>query len=188
MDTIVDDASIRLAMTIRAEREARGWSQADLAGRSGVSKAMISKVERGEASPTAVILVRLSGAFELTLASLLTRAEGGEGRHVTAAEQPVWRDPETAYVRRQIFVRPHCPLELVRVELPAEARVAFPASSYALIRQLVWLMEGELTIEDGRERHALAAGDAYAFGEPADAAFVNASDRPCTYLVAVCRR
>jgi transcriptional regulator with XRE-family HTH domain len=184
----VDDASARLASTLKAEREARGWSQADLATRSGVSKAMISKIERAEASPTATILVRLSAAFELTLATLLMRTEAATGRHVTAAAQPVWRDPETGYVRRQLFASPSSPLELVRIELPAGARVPIPAASYTFIRQVVWLLEGRLVIEDGAERNALAAGDTYAFGEPADAAFVNEGRAPCVYLVAVSRR
>jgi transcriptional regulator with XRE-family HTH domain len=188
MDTVVDEASNRIAQTVRNEREARGWSLADLATRAGVSKAMISKIERGEASPTAVMLVRLATAFELTLATLLTLAEGAGGRHVAAAAQPVWRDPETGYVRRQLFAGASCPLELVRVELPAGASVAFPAASYRFIRQVVWLMKGRLIIEDGGERYALERGDTYAFGEPADAAFVNESDAPCEYLVAVSRR
>lgn len=188
MDTIVDGTSGRLASTIKAEREARGWSQADLAARSGVSKAMISKVERAEASPTAAILVRLSAAFELTLATLLMRTETQSGRHIAVAAQPVWRDPETGYVRRQLFASPGTPIELVRVELPAGTRVPIPAASYAFIRQVVWLIEGHLVIEDGGERHALAPGDTYAFGEPADAAFVNERRAPCVYVVAVSRR
>lgn len=184
----MDGTSLRLAGTIKAEREARGWSQADLAARSGVSKAMISKVERAEASPTAAILLRLSAAFELTLATLLMRTEAASGRHIPAAAQPVWRDPETGYVRRQLFASPSSPVELVRVELPAGVRVPIPAASYAFIRQVAWLLEGRLVIEDGTERHLLDPGDTYAFGEPADAAFVNDGAAPCVYLIAVSRR
>src|SRR5882762_4247149 len=98
MSTIVNDPTQPLATRIAIEREARGWSLADLAERSGVSKAMISKIERGEVSPTAVILLRLAGAFDLTLAGLLLRAEGEGKRLSRAAEQPVWRDPETGYL------------------------------------------------------------------------------------------
>lgn len=184
----LDDTGARLAARIRAEREARGWSLADLAARSGVSKAMISKVERGEASPTAMILVRLSSAFELTLATLLIRAEGGGGRLSRAADQKTWRDPGTGYVRRQVFADPQSPLELTTVELPAGAEVAFPAASYAFIRQVVWVQAGVLTIEDGPTRVTLSPGDAYAFGEPADARFLNATDCPCAYVVALSRR
>src|SRR5262249_36646086 len=148
--------------TVRDEREARRWSQADLATRSGVSKAMISKIERGEASPTAAILARLSSAFELTLATLLGRTETIAGRHVPAAAQPLWRDPGSGYLRRQIFAASTSPIELVRVELPAGARVALPAASYRFIRQVVWVLKGRLVIDDGPERTALATGDAYA--------------------------
>ena len=188
MSTIVDDPTDRLALRIRLEREARGWSQGDLALRSDVSKAMISKIERGEASPTAVLLARLATAFELTLAALLTRAEGEGGRRAAAADQPRWRDPASGYVRRQIYARGDFPLELVRVDLPAGAVVSFPAVSYAPIRQVVWLLEGELAIEEGGQRTELQAGDSYAFGEPADSSFINPTERPCAYVVAVSRR
>ncbi|MFZ3004737.1 MAG: helix-turn-helix transcriptional regulator, partial [Phenylobacterium sp.] len=67
----MDDSGARLANRLRLERDRRGWSLADLAERAGVSKATISKIERQEVSPTAVILVRLAGAFDLTLAGLL---------------------------------------------------------------------------------------------------------------------
>src|SRR5438477_7334324 len=98
MTTIVDEASAQISRRLRLERDIGGWSLADLAGRWGVSKATISKIEREEVSPAAVILVRLAGAFVLTLAGLLLRAEGDGKRLSRAAEQPVWRDPETGYL------------------------------------------------------------------------------------------
>lgn len=187
MDTLVDDLGRRLAQRIRLERDGRGWSLAELAGRSGVSKATISKIERAEVSPTAVVLVRLASAFDLTLAGLLLRAEGAGERLSRAAGQPVWRDPETGYVRRQVFSRPDHPVELVRVELPARQRVTLPASSYAHIRQLVWVQSGSLVITEGSERHALAAGDCLGFGLPAETTFANETNATCTYVVALAR-
>jgi len=183
----MDDAGSRIARRIRLERDARGWSLADLAERSGVSKATISKIEREEASPTAVILVRLAGAFDLTLAGLLVRAEGEGGRLSRAADQPVWRDPETDYWRRQVFVRPDHPVEIVEVELPAGQKVAFPASSYAHIRQAVWVRSGELVILEGGERHMLSVGDCLGFGPPSEVTLANESAAPCAYLVVLAR-
>src|ERR1700683_1281808 len=146
MDKIIDDPAARIARRLRIERDARGWSQADLAHRPGGSRATISKIERGDVSPTAVILVRLASAFDLTLAGLLLRAEGEGERLSRAGEQPVWRDPETGYLRKQVFCRPDHPLEIVEVELPAGQRVVLPASSYAHIRQAIWVRAGELVI------------------------------------------
>jgi transcriptional regulator with XRE-family HTH domain len=187
MATIVDESSTRIARRLRLERDVRGWSLADLAERSGVSKAMISKIEREEVSPTAVILVRLAGAFDLTLAGLLVRAEGQGNRLSRAAEQPVWRDPATGYVRKQVFCRPDHPLEITRVELPAGKQVVLPASSYASIRQAVWVLKGALVIVEGGERHLLKAGDCLGFGPPNEVTFANESAAPCTYLVVLAR-
>jgi transcriptional regulator with XRE-family HTH domain len=187
MDNIVDDIGQRLAHRIKLERDSRGWSLAELAERSAVSKATISKIERAEVSPTAVVLVRLASAFDLTLAGLMLRAESERGRLSRSGEQPVWRDPETGYVRKQVFSRPDHPVELVRVELPAKQHVTLPAASYAHIRQLVWVQAGNLVITEGGERHELATGDCLGFGSPADTTFANDSNSTCVYVVALAR-
>jgi transcriptional regulator with XRE-family HTH domain len=187
MTTIIDDTGARIARRVRLERDARGWSLADLAERSGVSKATISKIEREEMSPTAVILVRLAGAFDLTLAGLLLRAEGERDRLARAADQPVWQDPDTGYLRKQVFSRPDHPVEVAQIELPAGERVVMPASSYAHIRQAVWVQAGQLTIHEGGERHQLGTGDCLGFGPPSDVTFANESAASCTYLVVLAR-
>jgi transcriptional regulator with XRE-family HTH domain len=187
MDTIVDEENARISRRIKLERDARGWSQAGLAEHSGVAKATISKIERQEMSPSAGILVRLAAAFDLTLAGLLLRVEG-EGRRLSRSlDHSVWRDPATGYVRKQIFSRPDHPLELVRVELPPGKSVVFPAWSYAHIRQLVWVQQGELVITEGDVRNTLNAGDCLGFGPPSKVTFANEGDEPCTYAVALVR-
>jgi transcriptional regulator with XRE-family HTH domain len=190
MSTILDDLDSDLGARIRLERTARGWSLTELAARSQVSRAMIHKVERGDSSPTAALLGRLSGAFGLTLSALLARAEAARGGRLTrAGDQPRWRDPATGYVRRQIAPAQgsDLPLELVQVVLPAGASIGFPASSYAFIRQVVWVLEGRLTFIEGATAHALAAGDCLELGPPADCSFRNDTKAPCTYAVAVLR-
>lgn len=188
MSTIVDDPGTELAQRIAAERGARGWSLAELAARSGVSKAMLSKIERRESSPTASILLRIAGSFEMTLAELLTGMQEEDARLRRAGDQPVWTDPATGYRRRQVYLGSRLPLELVDVVLPPGARVAIPASSYAFIRQLVWVIEGSLTITEGEDETVLATGDRIEFGPPSDCMFRNDRDVPCRYLVAVMRQ
>jgi transcriptional regulator with XRE-family HTH domain len=191
MSTIVDGLDARLGARIKLEREGRGWSLTDLAQRSGVSRAMINKVERGEASPTASLLGRLSGAFGLTLSALLARTEVNRaGRLVRADDQPRWSDPATGYVRRQIAPAPgsDLPLDFVHVELPAGASVSFPATAYAFVRQLVWVLEGTLTFIEGDAAHTLAAGDCLELGPPSDCTFRNDKKRPCRYAVVILRQ
>jgi transcriptional regulator with XRE-family HTH domain len=193
MNTIIDSpvsaetsTETQIAQRVRLERDLRNWSLGVLAEKSGVSKAMISKIEREEVSPTAAILARLAAAFDMTLATLLLRAEGGP-RLSRAVTQPVWRDPATGYVRRQVFSRPDHPLELVEVELPPGQKVSFPAWSYAHIRQIVWVRKGRLSLSEGADRHELKPGDCLGFGSPAAVTFANDGETPCSYVVALAR-
>ena len=189
MDLIIDDTGRQIANRIRLERDARGWSLAELAERAGVSKATISKIEREEVSPTAVVLVRLAAAFDLTLAGLLLRAEGaGESSRVSRlADQPVWQDPATGYVRRQVLSRPDHPLEIVQVDLPAGQQVALPAASYVHIRQAVWVRAGQLVIIEDGVRNVLDTGDCLPFAAPADVVIANETELSCTYIVVLAR-
>jgi transcriptional regulator with XRE-family HTH domain len=190
MSMIVDELDTRLGARIRIERENRGWSLTDLAQRSGVSRAMINKVERGEASPTASLLGRLAGAFGLTLSMLLARTEADHiGRLVRAKEQFCWTDPETGYVRRQIAPAPgsDIPLDVVKVELPAGASVTFPARNYVSVRQVIWVSDGHLTFREGEIVHSLREGDCLELGPPTECTFRNDQTVPCRYLVIVLR-
>ena len=90
-------------------------------------------------------------------------------------------------MRRQVFSRPDNPVELIRVEMPAKQRVTLPASSYAHIRQVLWVLAGSLVITEGGTRHVLATGDCLGFGPPAETTFANETTSPCTYVVALAR-
>ncbi|HEV7305872.1 XRE family transcriptional regulator [Ensifer sp.] len=183
MNTKVDSLDQRLSERIRLEREARGWSLTQLSERSGVSRAMIHKIERGDSSPTATLLAKLAAAFELTMSSLIARAEESQGRVLRRQDQPVWRDPETGYIRRHVSPMSDLPLELVEVELPAGSEVPIPASAYALHRRWIWVTDGRLTFVEGSETHALAEGDCLELGPPQDCAFRNDGSAACTYAV-----
>jgi transcriptional regulator with XRE-family HTH domain len=187
MSTKVNELEARLALRIKSEREAHAWSIADLAERAGVSKAMISKIERGEASPTAALLGRLSGAFGLTLSTLLARAEGVTSRLVRADEQPVWRDPATGFRRTAVSPNALSVIDLVRCELPPGASIAYPASAFAFIHQQIWILKGTLQFIEGTEVHELRRGDCLQLGSPTDCRFENRQRTGCIYLVVVAR-
>lgn len=144
---------------------------------------MIHKVERGDSSPTAMLLARLSGAFNLSMSALIARAEMQEGRLLRHRDQPVWTDPQSGYVRRHVSPRSDLPLDLVRVELPPGAEIPMPASAYAFLRQLIWVLSGSLVFVEGSSRHEMAEGDCLELGPPSDCVFKNESTAPCIYAV-----
>jgi transcriptional regulator with XRE-family HTH domain len=206
MSTIVDERDA-FGERLRGERRRRAWSMDRLAVASGVSRAMISKIERGESSPTAVLLGKLSAALELSVSELLTGARLGDGPESATAEQPPaeandvtgagrvrraadtphWRDPDTGYLRRQISTAGF-PAAVTEVTLPPHARVPYPAAAYAFIAQLVWVLSGELTLTDGPVRRVLAVGDTFELGQPRPREFRNDTDVECRYVVVVTRK
>jgi transcriptional regulator with XRE-family HTH domain len=188
MSTIFNDLEACLAGRIKEEREVRGWSLGELATHSGVSKAMISKVERGEASPTAVLLGRLSGAFGITLSTLLARAEGVGSRVSRAGEQAIWRDPGTGLLRTTVSPVGAGSIDVVKCELPPAQSIAYPASAFAFIEQQILILKGTLHFIEGREIHELRSGDCLQLGSPADCVFENRQRVICAYLVVVARR
>lgn len=174
-----------IALRLQALRQAHGFSLADLAGRSGVSKAMISRVERAESSASAALLGKLAAAFGLPLAELLSEPEAAPAPLRRRAGQETWRDPQAGYLRRQVMPRDAASgLELVEVELPAHARVAYPAWSGRAYRQALWLLEGALAVHHGEETHTLAAGDCLAFGVDRPLAYRALGRTRCRYLLA----
>lgn len=185
---MVDSLSASLAASLQAARVAQELSAGGLAERSGVSRAMIGKIERGHAQPTAALLGRLSAALGLTLSELVARAEGKQPRLVRAGDQPTWTDPDTGYRRRAVSPSAGGPLELVEVDLPAGAEICFPAKAYAFIYQQIWILEGRLHFREGDIEHELNTGDCLQLGPPAPCSFINPTRRPCRYLMALIKR
>jgi transcriptional regulator with XRE-family HTH domain len=182
----MDSLAASLAETLREARLNRELSVSTLAERSNVSRAMIGKIERGEAQPTAVLLGRLSAALGMTLSELVARAEGN--RLVRAQDQPLWTDPETGYRRRAISPSTGGPLELVEVELPPGTEISYPADAYSFKHQQIWMLDGHLRFHEGETVHELGTGDCLQLGPPSPTKFVNPTDEPCRYLVALARR
>jgi transcriptional regulator with XRE-family HTH domain len=188
MSPASSDPTPAISHRIRIERESRGWSLGDLAERSGVSKAMISKIEHGTASPTAMLLGRLSGAFGLQLSMLLSLAEQSGERLSREADQSVWKDPETGYLRRAVSPRNGGMLELLEVTLPPGVRVSYPSSAFTFQHQQIWVRQGTLSFEEGELKYELKAGDCLQLGPPAPCTFFNAGAKACVYVIALVRR
>lgn len=182
------DPTPLIARRLRDERAQRGWTLDELAQRAGVSKAMLSKLERCEASPTAALLGRISGALGMTLSTLLAAGDEPGARLVRRDDQPIWRDPATGYLRRQVSPLSDLPVHLIEVEFPPGAEVAYPAAAFAFIRQAIWVLAGTLEFVEGAMLHRLRPGDCLELGPAADCAFRNPGRGPCRYLVAVVKR
>lgn len=156
----LDPLEQRIASRLLALRAARGISLEALADETGISRATLSRLERGEASPTAAMLGRLCAAHGWTLSRLMADAEGEAPALVPAATQSVWTDPETGF-RRRVLSPPGAGLGLEMLEgtLPAGAAIAYPAPPLPRMEQHLWLLDGALDFTLGARSWRLSPGD-----------------------------
>lgn len=188
MTVVVDPLTEAVAAAVQEARRHRNLSVADLALRSGVSRTMVGKIERGAVQPTAALLSKIATAFGMTLSELIARAEGDQVRLVRRDEQPVWSDPDTGYLRRAVSPPASGGLELVEVQLPVGARVPYSAEAYRFIDQQILILKGCLEFREGPVVHRLNAGDCLQLGPPDDCVFANTSSATCRYLVVLNKR
>jgi transcriptional regulator with XRE-family HTH domain len=184
------DLDARIAARVRDLRAAQGVSLDTLATRSGVSRSMISLVERGETSPTAVLLEKLATGLGVALASLFDAPDGANGPNgpVSRREgQPVWRDPASGYVRRNVSPPGQAqPMQIVEVRFPAGGRVAFETGvREPVVFQQVWVLDGAIEVTVGEERHGLRKGDCLAMRLDRPTMFHNPTRKAARYAVVI---
>ena len=179
-------ADLRLAHRLRELRLARGWSLEDLAARSGVSRATLSRTENGQVSPTAAVLGRLCAAFELTMSRLLAQVEREHPALLPHEAQPLWIDPETGFRRRSVSPPASgYDCELLSCELPAGARIAYPEPPRAGLAHHLHLVSGALELTLDGEAHALKAGDCLRYKLHGASAFHAPGDAPARYFLVI---
>jgi transcriptional regulator with XRE-family HTH domain len=178
------DIDQSLARRLKALRTQRGWSLDQLAGDSGVSRATLSRLENAEVSATAQVLGRIAAAYGLSISRLFALAEDGFQAHLTPADQPVWRDPESGLVRRTVSP-PDRPLagEVVAVELPAGRRIVYDRPPRPGLEHHLWLRDGALTVTLGAAAHALSPGDCLRYRLFGPSTFETPAETGAHYLL-----
>lgn len=177
------DIDIALAERLRAERLTRNWSMQDFATKSGVSKAMIGRIEQADVSPTANLLSKLSNALGMTLSTLLARTEKDQGEHRTRNEQAVWTDPETRYLRRSVSEPGAKGAEIAEITLPAETEVHFETPAHIVSNQQIIVLDGKLVFKTLNSTYRLDAGDWFLAPNFGARSFANEAPHPCIYLI-----
>ena len=191
MEDVASDLNQRIAERVRELRAAQALSLKALARKSGVSRSMISLIERGESSPTAVVLEKLAAGLGVMLASLFDApAAGGQtasGPVARREDQPQWQDPASGYRRRNVSPSgvPQ-PMQIVEVQFPPGKRVAFETGGRdTRVHQQVWVLEGAIDVTLGVERHRLREGDCLAMQLDGPTMFHNPTRKPTRYAVVI---
>ncbi|WP_052183796.1 helix-turn-helix domain-containing protein [Streptomyces sp. 303MFCol5.2] len=183
---VPDPVDVRIAGRLAELRAERGWSLGELAERSGVSRSTLSRAERAETSPTAVLLNRLCHVYGRTMSRLLSEVEAEPAPLVRAGEQSVWEDRASGFVRRSVSP-PHPALrgELVEGRLAVGADIAYDRPPVAGLEQHIWVLEGALEVTAEDTGHQLGAGDCLRLRVWGPTRFRCTGDEDVRYVLAV---
>jgi len=190
MEDSTEGLNQRIAERVRELRAERGLSLDALASISGVSRSMISLIERGESSPTAVVLEKLATGLGVVLVSLFdepAKAKAPGGPVARRDDQPLWKDPASGYLRRNVSPSgvPQ-PMQIVEVQFPPGGRVAFESGVRdTRVYQQVWVLAGAIDITLGTDRHRLREGDCLAMQLDQPTMFHNPTREPARYAVVI---
>ena len=176
----MDKTSIdrRIAQRLKSLRAERGWSLDELAGRSEVSRATLSRLENAEVSPTASVLGRLAAVHELTISRLMHLAEDDFAPLIRRDAQPVWSDSGIGFERRSVSPPAQTlAAEVVECALEPGVRITYDEPPRRGLEHHLLLIDGRLDITVDGHSHALHPGDclrnqpfgASTFATPADA-------------------
>ncbi len=184
--TVQEASSEKLGLRVRELRRAKGMTLNGLAEASGVSRAMISKVERGEKNPTLVVAAGISEGLRVTLSQLVGVEERREVVVVPRERRMVMRDPETGFERQLLSPTfGNRDVEFIRNVIPEGSTSGeFPAHKKGVKEHLV-VERGRLAAVLGGEKYVLEEGDALYFEADVDHCFDNLGDGECSYYLVI---
>lgn len=178
----------RLTARLAHLRLEHGYSLDQLAEKSGISRATLSRLERGETSPTASMLGVLCGVFQTPLSRLIAEVEDAGTSLVRAADQAVWSDPESGFVRRMVSPPAQAFLgELIEGRLPPGGDIRYDRSPLLGLEHHLWLLTGTLTLEVDGSRYDLLAGDCLRYRLFGASRFRNPGGQDARYVLAMIR-
>jgi transcriptional regulator with XRE-family HTH domain len=178
-----------LGSRVKQLRAGRGWSLEALANASGVSRSMLSQIEREEANPTLAVTLRIARAFGLSLGELLDMP--GAASAVT-----VIRADDNAYHYRSdkdCRIRTLSPLNLEKdvefYEIRLQTGGALRSSPhFEGTREFLTVQKGRVRIESAGDTEELAPGDSASYRADVPHAILNSGRGEATVLLIVIYR
>ncbi|QNE22119.1 helix-turn-helix domain-containing protein [Kribbella qitaiheensis] len=185
-----EDVASGFGSRARQRREEAGLTLEQLSKRSAVSRAMLSKVERGEKSPTIGVATKIAHALDTSLSDLVgAPAASGVAVVMRRSDRPIFRDPETGFERHIVSAAPGAGrTEMVCHYLPAHVSTGpLPGYPPGTEKQLV-VIKGTLTVAVDGVSERLGTGDSLFFRADAVIEFANRANTPCEYIMVISRR
>lgn len=173
-----------LATRLKSLRLERDWSLDDLATRSAISRATLSRVENASTSPTTELLSKLCATYGLTMSRLLSMVEETFTPLLSRDDQPVWHDQKAGFTRRSVSPPAH-PLagEVLECTLEPGAELTYDTPAKSGLEHHLIMLTGKLSISIEDQTHALKKGDCLRYQLVGETVFRNTAKSRATYFL-----
>ena len=185
-----DPIVVALGERVKKYRTKAARSLAELAAQSNVSRAMLSKVERGEKSPTLSIIARIALGLNISLSELMgAEPETADVSLIRSGDRVSFTDPQTGF-QRQVLSPAHLNdgLEFLLHKIPPGQSSGILSAYKVPTEKYLVVHEGCLTVIIGESRHVLNTGDSFYFEVKSPYRFVNEGSSVCSYYLVIVRK
>jgi transcriptional regulator with XRE-family HTH domain len=188
-EAVLDSAeqvSQEFCRRVRELRSARGWSLEVLASASGVSRSMLSQIERNQANPTLAVTVRIAQAFGLSLGELVETTPVASAIHVIRSENREYhyRSDDDCRLRTLSPLHLEKDVEFYELALQPLSKLA-SAAHFVGTREFVTVQKGRLRITSGDETVELARGDSASYRADVEHSLENVGRSESTAFLVV---
>jgi len=174
------------AKSLKKLRQQFELTMQELADKAGISKSMISKIERDEVQPTLDIAARLAKALNKTLSEMLHAPQTMQVVYLPKSEQAIWKDAQNI-VRRNISpIFEGLKTEWLQVELPAGTSILKCLSSNVQgAEKYILVTKGILEMKINQQIFRLKKGDSLYFDASASHEFFNVGKESVEYYIVI---
>src|SRR5437879_1941121 len=174
-----------LGARLRLERLRRRLSLHSLMMRTGVSRSMLSEVERGSKVPTVLVLDRIATGLDTSIARLLGDERAARVVVLRRGEHDTAHDP-SGWERRILSpVLPGVEFELMRTTIPGGVDAGAFAPHATGSREYLAMERGTLRLTIDGTAYTLHAGDSIYYAGDCWHAFANPATQTCVYYLAM---
>jgi transcriptional regulator with XRE-family HTH domain len=178
--------TLQLGTKLRRLRAGKRWTIQQLATMSSVSRSIISKIERGEASPTTVVLGKLAEGFWVSISQLIWGCKARSARLLRPHDQPIYRESKSGFERRSLSpVSRHNGVDVILNTLPVGGSTGPFPSHRGGVEEHLYVIRGRLIVTLGRKRFRLEAGDALFFSASLIHRVDNSGEIQADYLIVI---
>jgi transcriptional regulator with XRE-family HTH domain len=184
-----DAITRHLGARVKHLRTQRGWSLESLANASGVSRSMLSEIEREQANPTLAVTLRIAQAFGMTLGELIEMPGATPSVSVIRADNKAFHYSSDRFCR----IRTLSPLnlekdvELYEVQLQAGGALR-SAPHFEGTREFLTVQKGIVRVESGTDGELLNPGDSASYRADVPHSIVNAGNAEAVIVLVVIYR